>query len=277
MIDSIICGWMSSAYTSPLGPTRWARRTVNQPPPAPTSATTAPSAMPSASMISSGLLPGVPVGAFEHGEVLRREQAAVRGAFLRVGGREAQTQQRADQRRGRQPGPRSGHLHSSYLLHGRAVRLLGIDRRRGHTSGRVALSLPTGEKGEVTRHRLHVVSDRADVIRNCRVRLLVFGLECSEIRARYKIPPGAPDDAGDREDDRDGAESDRGNCPVHMASVPRSVRRQPVTLTAPRARQPAASTGARSRGRRPARPGRWFPDRAPAAARRASPRQRRPA
>lgn len=101
-----------------------------------------------------------------------------------------------------------------------SLRSLGVHRRRRRTSGRVALGLPTGEKGDVTRHRLHIASNRADLIRDCRVRLLVFGLECSEIRARYEIPPGAPDNAGDREDDCDGAESDRSNCPVHMVSVP---------------------------------------------------------
>ena len=41
----------SCAYTMPFGPTRRASRTVNHPLPAPTSATTDASAMPSTSMI----------------------------------------------------------------------------------------------------------------------------------------------------------------------------------------------------------------------------------
>src|SRR5215467_4583581 len=54
---------MSSAYTRPFGPTRRARRAVNQPPPAPRSATIDPSAMFSASMITSGLFQSTRSGA----------------------------------------------------------------------------------------------------------------------------------------------------------------------------------------------------------------------
>jgi len=50
-IASIIWRWMSSAYTTPLGPTRRASRIVNHPLPAPRSATWLPSPMRSASMI----------------------------------------------------------------------------------------------------------------------------------------------------------------------------------------------------------------------------------
>src|SRR5580704_3160341 len=44
---------MSSAYTAPLGPTRAEAHTVNQPDPAPTSATTFPGAIPSRSITRS--------------------------------------------------------------------------------------------------------------------------------------------------------------------------------------------------------------------------------
>ena len=50
VIASIISRWTSSAYTMPFGPTRFASRIVNQPLPAPRSATTLPSAMSSLSI-----------------------------------------------------------------------------------------------------------------------------------------------------------------------------------------------------------------------------------
>ena len=85
----------SSAKTSPCGPTRRASRMVNQPLPAPTSATTDASAIASASMMRSGPLPLIAVRRFEQTEILRWKQPPVIARLLGRHGPCADRAQRA--------------------------------------------------------------------------------------------------------------------------------------------------------------------------------------
>ena len=61
----------------PFGPTRRASRTVNQPPPAPRSATTLPSPIRERVHDLIGPLPRVAIRPFEQPEILRIEQPSV--------------------------------------------------------------------------------------------------------------------------------------------------------------------------------------------------------